>query len=343
MTTQIANVPPIISLTEAQIFSAVRSFIANTIRSSTFVANCTNGFMEVSELFAGGLYRFQQLMDPTGTVVSGTIITHWNYSNPDYNGQGGVGTYQIEPLQSFPLLYVYGTPEVVRGQESRVAEPRPGDFVIVQQLRQPLLATNYSTYHDNIIVASINGNTLTIDTITQKKSPLLPGMLILDVGGPLANGTVLGSQISGVVGGVGTYAVYPAQIISQETMYIGVRSDLVMTQTALQLDFHGPNSADNAKIVTGLWRSEYAYDILKPLGVAPLYYSDPIEAPFINSEQQFEFRWVVDLEMQTNPIVLTSQQFFDQVAITLIEADGEGMVSPVPVPPIPRQLIPPTS
>jgi hypothetical protein len=339
VTTAIAAVPPILLLTEAQTFAAVRSFLVGAIRSSTFAASCTNGFMEVASVFAGNLYRYQQLVDPTGVILSGTHVTSWNYNDPKYSGQGNTGTYQIEPLQNFPLLYVYGAPKVVRGQVNRVAEPRPGDFIIVQQLRQPRIATNYTTYGDNIIVASIEGNVLTISAMTHAASSLLPGMLILDVGGPLANGTTLGLQLTGTPNGIGTYNVYPPQSVPQETMYIGVRSDIVLTQTALQLDFHGPNSADNTKIVQGLWRSEYSYDLLQPLGVAPLYASEPVEAPFINAEQQYEYRWTLDLEMQVNPTILTTQQFFDHVAIALIEADGEGSVAPVPVPPLPRQLV----
>jgi hypothetical protein len=335
VTTVIASVPPILSLTEAQTFSAVRSFVVENIRSSAFVASCTNGFLEVTSLFAGSIQRFQQLIDPNNAIAVGTHIVDWRYSDPDYTGQGDIGTYRIEPFQNFPSLFLYGAPEVVRGQISRVSEPRAGDFIIIQQLRQPRLSLNVTTYADNIIVAEADEfGMLTVSAITQGQSSLMPGMLLLDVGGPLLNGTVLGSQISGEPGGIGTYSIYPSQVVAQETMYAGVREDLTPTQVALQLDFHGPNSADNTRLIESLWRSDYAFDILNPLGVAPLYSSDPHELPFINAEQQYEYRWVLDLEMQTNPVALTTQEFFTTLGITTISIGPPGPTPPITLPSI---------
>jgi hypothetical protein len=341
VTTTIAQVPPILSLTEAQTFAAVRSFVVNNIRSSAFATSCSNGYLEVSSLFAGNIQRFQQLVSPTGDIAPCTQIADWKYTDPEFSGQGSVGSYRVTPIQNFPSVFVYGAPEVVRGQISRVSEPRAGDFVIVQQLRQPRLSLNITSFSDNIIVASADEfGVLTITTVTREFSPLVPGMLLLDVGGPLVNGTVLGEQLSGTTGGLGTYNIYPPQVIPQETIYAGIREDLTPTQLALQLDFHGPNSGDNVKIIESLWRSDYAYDLLNPLGVSPLYSSDPREMPFMNAEQQYEYSWTIDLEMQTNPVVLTSQQFFDQIAIASYEVDAPAVTLVPPTPIVPSKPIP---
>ena len=96
------------------------------------------------------------------------------------------------------------------------------------------------------------------------------------------------------------------------------------TQTTVQIDIHGPNGAENAQIVSSLLRDYYACASFASSGFAvqPLYASDPIQTPFINGEQQYEFRWTVDAVLQANPVVTVIQQFADTLTPTLIEADA---------------------
>jgi len=110
---------------------------------------------------------------------------------------------------------------------------------------------------------------------------------------------------------VGPTAPAPAQGVAQ-----------VMQPTLLdvQLDVHGPNSADNTQIIAALWRDYYATEILDsgPYYVQALYASEARQIPFVNAEQQWENRWVLELYMQVNPVVTAPQDFADDVTVTTI-------------------------
>lgn len=93
------------------------------------------------------------------------------------------------------------------------------------------------------------------------------------------------------------------------------------TLLTIQLDIHGPNSADNAQIITTLWRDEFACSAIDAAVFQPLYASDGHQMPFINGEKRFENRWTLDLMLQSNPIVETPMQFADSLVAGLIVAD----------------------
>ncbi|HEX7687351.1 MAG TPA: hypothetical protein VF453_06580 [Burkholderiaceae bacterium] len=105
----------------------------------------------------------------------------------------------------------------------------------------------------------------------------------------------------------------------------GQRQDTVPQQVTVQLDFHGPSSYDNATIVEALWRSDAGVDglAISGLAIAPLYASDPRQAPFLNGEQQVEQCWQVDLVMQCNPVITTGQDFAASLEVGLINVDRE--------------------
>lgn len=93
-------------------------------------------------------------------------------------------------------------------------------------------------------------------------------------------------------------------------------------QVSYQLDVHGPNSQDNARLIKLLWRSDYAIDATDSAVLEPLYASDGTQRPFINGEQQYENRWVLTVEAQISPAVSTPMQFADNVAITYFPTPG---------------------
>lgn len=103
----------------------------------------------------------------------------------------------------------------------------------------------------------------------------------------------------------------------------GVKRIAMPTAVTVQIDIHGPNSADNSAIIAAVFRDETAADGLALSGfdLAPLYTSEPRQTPFINAEQQVEFRWAIDLTLQVNPIVTVTQDFADQIVVGLIEID----------------------
>jgi hypothetical protein len=95
------------------------------------------------------------------------------------------------------------------------------------------------------------------------------------------------------------------------------------TQVTIQIDVHGPASADNAQIITTLLRDDYACTVFAASGydIAPLYASDPMQAPFFNGEQQVEWRWTIDAVLQANTVVTMPQDFAATIEIDLINVD----------------------
>lgn len=93
-----------------------------------------------------------------------------------------------------------------------------------------------------------------------------------------------------------------------------------MAQETVQCDCYGPLAQDNATIIQALWRDEYGVLQLATSGfdITPLYTSEPRNLTFINDQDQYEYRWSVDLHMQVNPILTVPQQFAAQLRMTAI-------------------------
>ncbi len=101
----------------------------------------------------------------------------------------------------------------------------------------------------------------------------------------------------------------------------GTRSSLQPTQVTVQLDVHGPNSAENAQIISTLMRSPFGCGQFHQSGfdVQALYASDPRQTPFVNAENQYETRWTVDAVMQANIIVGTPEQFAGELRVAFAD------------------------
>lgn len=164
---------------------------------------------------------------------------------------------------------------------------------------------------------------MTVSSIAQLEGPgLTNGAQVTDGTATLVNGsTTIVSQLTGSIGGTGTYQISPSQTVLSETMYVGVRTDLAQTEWVVQCDVHGPNSANVTQTLITLFRSEVAVMTFSAQGttytVEPLYADDGKYMPFINAEQQYEYRWVIELHVQVNPVVGTTQQFADELNVTL--------------------------
>lgn len=81
------------------------------------------------------------------------------------------------------------------------------------------------------------------------------------------------------------------------------------TEVTIQLDCHGPLGGDIAQTIATLWRDDYACAALETADIQPLYANEPKQLPFINGENQYENRWVVEIALQATPIVSTPQEF----------------------------------
>jgi hypothetical protein len=209
---------------------------------------------------------------------------------------------------------------VIRGQSNRVSEPRAGDYAVMWPLLSERISTNTDSYDDVAFTGEISGTTLTV-------TAMINGTIILgkqlEANGVAAN-TLINSQLSGTTGGVGTYQVSVSQSLASTAMQTGSRDVLQPVKRTLQVDIHGPNSADYAQLISTLARDEYGVNFftsesIGALGIQPLYTSDPRQMPFINGEQQTEEKWVVEVTLQVNPVVSIPQDYAGTVSVGLIQ------------------------
>lgn len=216
----------------------------------------------------------------------------------------------LTALRSFLIAVLPSGTEVVKAQDNRVPEPQGANFVTMTPLFRERIETNVDTYADTAFTGSIAGTTLTVTAMSL--GTIAVGAQLL--GNNLAANTVVMALGTGS-GGIGTYTVSPSQTVASQVMAAGVQTLLQPTKVTVQLDVHGPVSADNAQIITTLFRDQYAVDQFATSGydVTPLYHSEPRQVPFLNGEQQIEERWVVDAVMQANPALTVPQQFAAQL------------------------------
>lgn len=220
----------------------------------------------------------------------------------------------LTALRSFLLAVLPSGIEVVDGQDNRVAEPVGPDFVEMTPISRERIETNVNTYSDAAFTGAISGNTLTVTNISL--GTIAVGAQLL--GNNLAVNTVVTALGTGT-GGIGTYAVTPAQSLASQTIAAGVEYLLQPIKFTVQLDVHGPNSGDNSQIITTLFRDDFGVAQFAASGfdVTPLYHSEPHQMPFINGEQQYEQRWVIDVVMQCNPVLTVPQQFFSGLDLSI--------------------------
>ncbi|AOK04078.1 hypothetical protein WK25_06100 [Burkholderia latens] len=160
-------------------------------------------------------------------------------------------------LRTFLLGILPAGVEVVKAQDNGVGEPVGPDFVVVNSIASPRLATNVDSYTDT-----------------------------------------------------GTNP--------------GTRNSMQAIEARLQLDVHGPNSGDNAAIISTLFRDEYAciqFATVNP-DIQPLYCEIPRQMPFINAQNNCEQRWIIELAIEYNPITQTPQDFADEVIPEIVSVDA---------------------
>lgn len=89
---------------------------------------------------------------------------------------------------------------------------------------------------------------------------------------------------------------------------------------SVQLDCYSPQASEWALILSTVLRDEYAVRPLKPI-LAPLYTDDPVQAPLIDGEEQYEKRWIVQTYLQYNPIVTVPQEFANRATVGVVNVD----------------------
>ena len=216
---------------------------------------------------------------------------------------------------------------VQQGQVNRIAQPSgtpptTGDYCVMWPLRLPRLATNVDSYVDAVFTGTIAGTLMTITAV----DPDFVGQIAVGsniFGVDVALNTIVTGLGTGS-GGVGTYQVTPTQTIGSETLAAGTTSLLQKAECVIQCDVHGPNSMNNAQIISTAFRDDYAVQFFAALDstISPLYTDAPLQIPFINAENAFENRWVIELHLQIDQTVVVPMQFFDAAVVGLIEVDA---------------------
>jgi hypothetical protein len=228
----------------------------------------------------------------------------------------------LAALRGFLIQVLPPGTAVFPARINRIPEPQGADFVMMNVFRFERLRTNVDTYQDCSFVGSIDGETMTVTEVRQ--GTILAGAMVFGIG--VTVGTQVVSQSSGITGAGGTYLVsQPSQEVGPAVLASGAKLLEQGARCVVQLDFHSANdsdAADMAQLVATLFRDEYAVDWFAAESpnygeyrVAPLFADDPRSMPWVNENQQYEWRYVVECHLQVNQVAVVPQQFMDVVTV----------------------------
>ena len=213
---------------------------------------------------------------------------------------------------------------IIAAQANRVPEPHSPTFILMSALSFERQATNWDGDQDVKLIGSITGTALTVTNVDI--GSVVAGMPLFGPG--VAAGTRIVAQQAGIPGNVGLYSVSLSQDVAFQVMSGGTKTVITTYIMTVQLDFHSPDyTAGNwAQTFSNMFRDEYAVAFFEALPaprntISPLYSDDAAQRPFLNAEQQYEWRWVVDAKMQVDQTVVVPQTYDDSVIITLFEAN----------------------
>jgi len=227
-------------------------------------------------------------------------------------------------LRAFLLDVLPAGVDVIAALQNRVPEPAGDTFVVMTPIRFVRLRTNIDGAADCRFTGSIAGTSLTASFGANDFGTIAIGAQVFGTGA--IDGTTITAGPSG--GGAGVYTVDEAQTLSSRTLSTGQKTLEQGAQVTVQLDFHSlDNSASSlAQTVSTILRDEAGVDLFATLapdsGVVPLYADDPRMTPFTNEEQQIEWRWMLEVNLQVNQVVVLPQQYADSVVVELIDVDA---------------------
>jgi hypothetical protein len=126
-------------------------------------------------------------------------------------------------------------------------------------------------------------------------------------------------------GGTGTYIVAPSQTVASRTLSAGSKTIRMNSIFTVQIDFHSGSASpasDMAQTISAALRDAYATTFFADLTggtIMPLYADDPRYGPFNNENQQLEWRWTLDANLQVNQTIRVPLEFADSAEVVLIE------------------------
>lgn len=247
----------------------------------------------------------------------------------------------FQSLGDFISSVLDSSVDVSRGQQNRKAEPSADNYVVMWPLNRNRLSTNVETLVDVAFVGSIvpaGSGPNPVLTVSQMLAGTVQQGLTLTGPGVSSDATIGAQLAGGTPGGAGTYALNTAQpstTVGSTILQAGYEQYMKPTQVDVQVDVHGPLSADNAEIIATLFRSSFGVEAFAAEGAAiginfavgisaigavdvvPLYVEDPRQMPFLNAEQQYEERWIVEVHMQANIAVRVPRQFASALSLSV--------------------------
>lgn len=229
----------------------------------------------------------------------------------------------LEALRAFLLGVLPSGWEIIAAEINRVPEPKSTRFVVMTPIRIKRLRTNIDTAEDVAFTAAMSGTSMVVSAV--EFGTILIGSTVFGTG--VQAGTVITAQVNGTPGGAGTYTITPGQGLPSREMSAGNMALEQGAEIVVQLDFHSADldAGDAAQIVSTSFRDPYGVDSFATqtaYGVVPLFADDPRQMPFINAEQQYEWRWVLEATMQANQVVRLPQQYADAVEVEVISVDA---------------------
>lgn len=315
------------SPTQSNVQTAIKSFLQAVTpgpvgqEPAVFQGSIVGTTLTVSPLpgmAPGGIEGAIALNSPLLGAAPGTTIQS-QLTGPT----GGAGTYQVSISQVVQLPTTMSTGvTVVAAQPNRVGEPNNPWFIIMTAMFGRRMATNQDTSADVKFTASMAANVMTVSAV--QAGAISPGSTVFATG-VIANTLIIG-QLSGAAGGPGTYSISPGQNVGSRTMSAGAKQMFMSSELTMQLDFHSPDylAGDLAQTVLIAFRDEFSTSFFEALApplnsVSPLYADDPRQAPFVNAENQYEWRWVLDLHAQVDETVSVTAEYADAAVVTLHE------------------------
>lgn len=226
-------------------------------------------------------------------------------------------------LRSFLTTLLPNT-DIIESQNNRVPEPTNVNYVVMTALRRDRIETNTDTYGDVLFSGSIAGSVLIVNSLSF---------------GTLANGnpvfglnvqpnTTIGNQLSGIPGGVGTYAISPPQNVPTQTLAAGTGSLMQPIELTYQLDVHSntvDQAATMAQIIITAFRDAYSFDFFAAQNpnVIPLYADEGRQIGFVSGEEQWETRWTIEAHLQVNASLINiPQQFAGALSVGLVDVNA---------------------
>lgn len=298
--------------TDQDLFSALELFLQRILPAgdAMFTGQVSGTELTVIEMEEGTIQVGDQLL--------GVNVQPNTYINAQVSGDpGGPGTYTLSVDQGtdIPACTMATFAEIIQAQLNRVPEPRVADFALMTIIRYPRLATNLDLYADATFTGSIAGNILTVESMTHGE--LVQGAPVYGV--DVVPGTTLRAP------GVDSqhWIIGPEQTVSSRAMAGGLKKIMQSSQAVVQVDFHGPNSANLTKIVTSVFRDDTGVTIFAEINpnIIPLFCEDPRQMPFRNGEQQYETRYIIEANFQVNQTVSVGQDFAAEVEVARVEVE----------------------